>query len=515
MSQYTRWPLTGGGSVTPGDIDPLALGSLIVGNSGSVGQALAVGTDGFVLTANSAAPLGVEWAALPTGGANTALSNLASTAINADLIPGADGAIDLGDATHNYAQAYLFTVNTNEIKDVNVGDGIVISTVPATSTDQSGPILIDTGDGENGNTGDARVASGDIVPGAGANSGTVTIKSGDNNGGTDGLSGDIILASGIVLGAGDSGAVNLNSGGSVDGTSGQVLIGSGASDNFNSGAVTISTGNGANTGSITARTGTASGSRGNFTFDVNEIQAGGSQITNLSDPTSDSAAATKIYVDEKTSVVNQAPLRSCFYDDMYTNAHWTIGSGGFAVSSSGATTNSPGEMACSNTTVVASVGYLAGYFKMTGGVMTYETRIRFSNLSDGTNTFTGRIGAGETFGAGAWGAGFFFSYTHSVNSGNFTINVAHAAATSSADSGVPVVAGQWYRLKITCNASGSSYEFFIDDTSVGTLATANVPTSGDFLNFIYQLDRTAAAAAASRVLAIDYIATEQTFTTPR
>jgi len=40
-------------------------------------------------------------------GASKALDNIASAAINADLLPGSDNAIDLGDATHVYAESFV------------------------------------------------------------------------------------------------------------------------------------------------------------------------------------------------------------------------------------------------------------------------------------------------------------------------------------------------------------------------------------------------------------------------
>lgn len=50
------------------------------------------------------------WTALSTGagsGANTALSNLASVAINASLLPGTDNAIDLGSSSKRWRDAYI------------------------------------------------------------------------------------------------------------------------------------------------------------------------------------------------------------------------------------------------------------------------------------------------------------------------------------------------------------------------------------------------------------------------
>jgi hypothetical protein len=61
------------------------------------------------------------WAAPSGSGANTALSNLASVAINTSLLPGASGTIDLGSATFAWNNAYL----TGFIKDGSTGNNVL------------------------------------------------------------------------------------------------------------------------------------------------------------------------------------------------------------------------------------------------------------------------------------------------------------------------------------------------------------------------------------------------------
>lgn len=50
---------------------------------------------------------GTAWTAISSKGANTALSNLVNTAVNADLKPGTDNAFDLGKTGNNWKDIYL------------------------------------------------------------------------------------------------------------------------------------------------------------------------------------------------------------------------------------------------------------------------------------------------------------------------------------------------------------------------------------------------------------------------
>ncbi len=75
------------------------------------------GTSGQVLTTDGAG--GLTWASAASG-ANTALSNLSSVAINAALVPGTAGALNVGSATKPWADVYFAgtssTPGTNNFK---------------------------------------------------------------------------------------------------------------------------------------------------------------------------------------------------------------------------------------------------------------------------------------------------------------------------------------------------------------------------------------------------------------
>lgn len=91
-------------------LSPLTTKGDLLTHSATVDTRLPVGADGFVLTADSAQALGVKWAAAGASGANTALSNLAATAVNADIIPDADASYELGATALRWSQTWTESV---------------------------------------------------------------------------------------------------------------------------------------------------------------------------------------------------------------------------------------------------------------------------------------------------------------------------------------------------------------------------------------------------------------------
>lgn len=81
-------------------------GDLIVRNNTS-NVRFGVGTDGYLLIADSTQPEGIRWGSASFVGANTSLSNLSATAINLSLIPGADDSLDLGSSSFRWRDLYL------------------------------------------------------------------------------------------------------------------------------------------------------------------------------------------------------------------------------------------------------------------------------------------------------------------------------------------------------------------------------------------------------------------------
>lgn len=99
-----------------------------------------------------------------------------------------------------------------------------------------------------------------------------------------------------------------------------------------------------------------------------------------------------------------------------------------------------------------------------------------SQLSDGTERYTLRMGIIDTRTNGGATDGLFFSYTDTVNSGNWSVDAVSAGAPySPVDTGVPVVVATWQRLEIVVNAAATEATFYIDGTLVHT-ETTTIPS---------------------------------------
>jgi hypothetical protein len=116
-----------------------ATGDIWYRDSSGLMTRLGVGTNGHVLTLASGLP---SWAAAAGGGANTALSNLASVSINASLLP--QTTLDLGSTTKPWRDLYLYgsgTFGTHYFKLT----GTPTSTRTLTLPDTTATVTVGTG----------------------------------------------------------------------------------------------------------------------------------------------------------------------------------------------------------------------------------------------------------------------------------------------------------------------------------------------------------------------------------
>jgi len=90
-------------------------------------------------------------------------------------------------------------------------------------------------------------------------------------------------------------------------------------------------------------------------------------------------------------------------------------------------------------------------------------------------------------------------------SGNWICSVIKNSTATTINSGIPVVANQWYRLKAVIKADGTSVFFYIDSLFIDEVV-APVPLVA--LRYIFKLEKT--VGTTSRTTSIDYITWRRT-----
>lgn len=159
-----------------------------------------------------------------SSGANTALSNLASTAVNTDVLPGTSGTHTLGNSSFHWLSLQLNSGLTgglalNDVFQIQTGftdanspfgtgssSDYRIRTVSGAGTSD---ISLYTVNVTGTTSGDINIGSGDNISSSGSqNSGAMQIRTGDlTNAGNSGNSADLTFATGTVAGAGTRGSL--------------------------------------------------------------------------------------------------------------------------------------------------------------------------------------------------------------------------------------------------------------------------------------------------------------------
>ncbi|MFO0089982.1 MAG: hypothetical protein ACK518_04200 [bacterium] len=146
------------------------------------------------------------------------------------------------------------------------------------------------------------------------------------------------------------------------------------------------------------------------------------------------------------------------------------------------------------------------------GVYILQFFVNVETLSDATNRFYSIFGSTTNASFGNTN-GIFFIYdegvgTYGAASPNWKCITRNSTITSTITS-VPVVASQWYVLKIVVNANGTSVEFFINDVLVAT-HTTNIVAS-----ITPRVAHVKTVGTTSRNAYVDYSLVQQIYTTPR
>jgi hypothetical protein len=176
------------------------------------------------------------------------------------------------------------------------------------------------------------------------------------------------------------------------------------------------------------------------------------------------------------------------------------------------------SLTSANATGTAGYYYAGGVYKGSGAI-SIETYINYTTLSVLGERFFSLFGfyTGANFTNPA--NCIIITYDEGgvviPNAGgtpNFRCVTKGGSTVTNTVTSVPVVALQWYRLKINISNDGNTVTFFIDNTLVAT-HTTNIPLNATFLPIGNLLQKTSGVSA--RAMQSDYFMYEQIFTNPR
>ena len=174
------------------------------------------------------------------------------------------------------------------------------------------------------------------------------------------------------------------------------------------------------------------------------------------------------------------------------------------------------------TTATGQAGFLYGganLFRGTGtiSIETYVTVETLSTSTERFHTIFGHIGVANYTNPAN---GIFFTYDEggviggfaNPASPNFKCVSINTLSRTFFTSSVPVVAGQWYKLRIDINAAGTQASFYINDNLITTLIT-NIPATSTAMGVHSVIVKT--VGTTTRATQTDYFMYEEIFTNPR
>lgn len=122
-----------------------------------------------------------------------------------------------------------------------------------------------------------------------------------------------------------------------------------------------------------------------------------------------------------------------------------------------------------------------GPFALGGGITTINWVVQLTGLSAGGNTYRFSCGLADTTTLEAQSDSFvngvYFTYTNTVNSGNYQIKNTAASVTTTASTTVAANTS-WVTFSIVINAAATSVAYYIDGNQVSVSPlTTNIPTA--------------------------------------
>jgi hypothetical protein len=185
-----------------------------------------------------------------------------------------------------------------------------------------------------------------------------------------------------------------------------------------------------------------------------------------------------------------------------------IETSGGAVSTASATAANPGLLAATVTTNGQTAGLrqsgASGSILLGGGKVRFGVVMKISSaVSDGTDTYTVRMGLSDAAVGTEATDGVMFRYTHGTNSGEWQGVTRSNTTESVLDTNTAAEITAFHCFEFEINAAASSVEFFIDGASKGTIST-NIPSGAGRATSLMPFGvGKAGAGTTARIFAID------------
>ena len=169
-----------------------------------------------------------------------------------------------------------------------------------------------------------------------------------------------------------------------------------------------------------------------------------------------------------------------------------------------------GKVLCTTGTTVNNTG-IGGFesstganrIKAGGADLVLEFRIRLPVLS-GTPQYNVKLGLLNSNTVGTPTNGIYFTYSSTINSGQWEGVSRNASTSSVVDSTIAVVANTWYKLRITINRAGTLVTFYVNDVSIGSYSGANIPTT-NACRVMFRIEKQGSNSGTSRSLEVDNV----------
>jgi hypothetical protein len=145
-----------------------------------------------------------------------------------------------------------------------------------------------------------------------------------------------------------------------------------------------------------------------------------------------------------------------------------------------------------------------------GGSWTEEFLVRIPTLSAAGERFTTRIGFfinGNAGGSGDATEGVYLRQVDNVNSGNIQLIARDSSSETATNTSTNFTANTWQRVTIAVNAAGTSAEFFLNGSSIGTVGTT-IPVTAGRGTGIFAATITKSTGTTERTVQLDYLQVE-------